>query len=80
MGSLALVGQPPEKKENSNIVFNLVQATYAKLFVYISEIKLDKFYHMEYSDYCLHRYIHDISADVYFVECFISNSGTHTQL
>ena len=44
-------------------------------FVQISERKLHN-YHLVYSDYCLHLYIHNVSTDA----CFLSNSGVYTEL
>ena len=37
-------------------------------FIFISEMKLDNFYHLEYSDFCLHLYcyIHSVSVDASF--------------
>ena len=44
------------------------------LFVSISEIKLDNFYHLKYLDYDLHN----VSGDASFFWFFMSNSGAHT--
>ena len=38
----------------------------ALLFVKISEMKLDNFYHLDYSGYCLHYYIYNILANASF--------------
>ena len=42
-------------------------------------MKLDHFYHLEYSVYCLHCYLHNVSGDAPFSRCFKSNSGAHTE-
>ena len=47
------------------------------LFIRISKIKLHNIYPLELLDYCLYRYIHNVSD---FFKCFMSKLEAYTQL